>query len=122
MKLPDEKILEIAEREAERAGHFFNKYGLLVADEDREIDPQLLLNFARAILKEAGVQELERDAERYRWLRGQHEAQEEFSDTEGFTWHAPAANAFTVFKPDFAPVGCLPGELDETIDNAMNAK
>lgn len=29
------------------------------------------LAFARAILKEAGVEELERDAERYRWLCNQ---------------------------------------------------
>lgn len=56
---------------------------------------------------------LRADAERYRWLREQH---------EGSDGGDPLAEAFCVFCPDdhhgIAPVGCLTGELDSAIDAA----
>jgi hypothetical protein len=62
----------------------------------------------------------EKDARRYRWLRAQHEMHEEFEDDLGMTCRSPAEHAFTVFKPgrdvSLEPVGCVPGELDQTID------
>lgn len=56
----------------------------------------------------------EKDAERYRWLRSQHE-------------NGESACTFSVFAPDsdaedeatLYPVGCLPGELDTAIDTAL---
>lgn len=61
-----------------------------------------------------------RDAKRYQWLRAQHEMQDTFEDSEGFTVRSPAESAWTVFRPgqitSLEPVGCIPGELDEAID------
>jgi len=68
-----------------------------------------------------------RDAERYRWLRDQHEGHEDLSyDADDLPQPlTPTALAFTVFKPDrgsLEPVGCIPGELDKAIDAAMSAQ
>ena len=85
-------------------------------------------NFARAIESAVRAQcageiaELRKGAERYRWLRQQHEGREAGDlDAEGIPLPSePTAVAFTVFRPgrDFClePVGCWPGELDEAID------
>lgn len=58
-----------------------------------------------------------RDAERYRWLRSQHE-------------NGESACTFSVFAPDseveseatLYPVGCIPGELDAAIDAALRSR
>lgn len=117
MNLTDEMIEEIWERHPAVFGNVGISY-YFTSDN--------AIAFARAVLKEAGVEELEQDAERYRWLRSQHEAQENHSDTEGFSWTEPVACAFTVFCPTYdeclEPVGCFPGELDAAIDEAMKAK
>ena len=80
-------------------------YGLSGADADaiyeRSAKPQQAVEDAR-------------DAERYRWLRSQHE-------------NGESACTFAVFAPDSAveseatlyPVGCMPGELDAAIDAAI---
>jgi hypothetical protein len=75
----------------------------------------------------AEVEGMREDAERWRWLRQQHEGHDEFGalDAEGFPLPAePTACAFTVFMPDktgaesLVPVVCIPGELDDIIDAA----
>ena len=60
----------------------------------------------------AEVKALRKDAERYRWLREQHEGR---GDTD------PDALAFCVFNQDLAPVSCMRGHLDAAIDEAMEA-
>lgn len=66
------------------------------------------------------IRGLERDAERYRWLREQHEGH------EGDDILAPNAMTYCVFAPhveglrgnirSLEPIGCMPGELDAAID------
>lgn len=65
MKLTDENILELVEKEIEKDTIAYLQTEAVVY----QITNKELINFARAILKEAGAEELERDAERYRWLR-----------------------------------------------------
>ena len=65
-----------------------------------------------------------KDAERYRWLRGQHEGHEDMEfDADGLPMPIePTALAWTVFRPEnesLEPVGCIVGELDAAIDEAM---
>lgn len=68
-----------------------------------------------------------KDAERYRWLKKQHEGHEDLAyDADGLPIPMePTALAFTVFRPDetgtesLVPVGCIPGELDSAIDAAI---
>lgn len=76
----------------------------------------------------AALDEARRDAERYRWLRSQHEGLTDplQMDADGFPMpQEPTALAFTVFRPDpsgmesLVPVGCIPGELDAAIDAAL---
>nr|WP_023596477.1 hypothetical protein [Pandoraea pnomenusa] len=79
----------------------------------------------RATLSADGGED-KRDAEYWRFLREQHEGTESFEDAEGFTVTEPTARAFTVFKPGqgdyhLEPVGCMPGELEETIRAAIAA-
>lgn len=54
MKLTDKRILEL---EGEYSHGYF------------DFTPEALIAFAHAVLKEAGVEELERDVERYKALR-----------------------------------------------------
>lgn len=69
------------------------------------------------------------DALRYRWLRDQHEGQTGLQmDADGLPIPMePTPCAFTVFMPDpdgiesLIPVGCIPGELDDAIDAAIDA-
>ena len=67
------------------------------------------------------------DAQRYRWLRDQHQGQtEQAYDAEGFPLpQEPTAIACTVFKPGrdlcLEPISCTPGELDAHIDAAIAA-
>lgn len=74
---------------------------------------------------EAENAELRRDAERYRWLRSQHEGHTPLEvDAEGFPIpQEPTPIAFTVFEPgqdcSLEPVSCMVGTLDATIDAAM---
>ena len=80
---------------------------------------------ARAALSADGGED-KRDAEYWRFLREQHEGTESLEDAEGFTVTEPTARAFTVFKPGqgdyhLEPVGCMPGELEETIRAAIAA-
>ena len=71
--------------------------------------------------------EAEKDAKRYRWLRGQHEGIGPLNyDADGVMMPVePTEIAFTVFRPDpsgdesLSVVGCIPGELDAAIDEAM---
>jgi hypothetical protein len=76
-------------------------FAIILIDGIRYTPEQLAAELARA-------DAAERDAERYRWLREQHESD--------------AALSFTVFMPedcDLAPVGSMPGELDAAIDAAL---
>ena len=70
-----------------------------------------------------GMMSAMQDAKRYRWLRAQHEMQDMFEDSEGFTVRGPAESAWTVFRPgrtaSLEPVGCIPGELDKAIDTEI---
>jgi len=71
-------------------------------------------------------EDVKRDAERWRWLRDQHEGLEPLSyDAEGLPLPQEVrALAFTVFQPErgsLVPVGCIEGELDEAVDAAMAA-
>lgn len=67
--------------------------------------------------------ELQRDAERYRWLRDQHQGVATNVDAEWFEYTEPTEYAWTVFKPGvdlcLEPVSCIPGELDTAIDAAI---
>lgn len=71
--------------------------------------------------------EAEKDAKRYRWLREQHEGIGPLNyDADGVMMPVePTEIAFTVFRPDpsgdesLSVVGCIPGELDAAIDEAM---
>ncbi|ANC43005.1 hypothetical protein [Pandoraea pnomenusa] len=80
---------------------------------------------ARAALSADGGED-KQDAERWRFIREEHEGTESFDDAEGFTITEPTARAFTVFKPGrdvhLEPIGCMPGELDAAIDAAIAAK
>lgn len=66
MKLTDEKIFEVIES---LGAHYYSSE----TDQPnlRDVPAWQILDFASAILKEAGMEELERDAERYRWLCNQ---------------------------------------------------
>jgi hypothetical protein len=61
----------------------------------------------------AQVAALTVDAERWRWLRDEHEGRD-------------SGETFCVFEPDLGanclhPVGSMPGELDAAIDSARSA-
>jgi len=80
---------------------------------------------AKLAASEAARKKAEKDAERYRYIRSQHEAvlpQER--DAEGrFMPREINPIAITVFAPTedglLEPVSCIPGTLDETIDAAI---
>lgn len=101
MKLTDEKILAIA---------------MHVAPFCPCSDDEYLIAFARAILKEAGVEELERDAERYRWLRDDNAT--EFGEPWAITRFEPGDERNT----DGGTCSLTGKELDRAIDEAMKAK
>lgn len=71
----------------------------------------------------------ELDAAKWRWLREQHEGKNSLEfDADGLPLPiGPTALAFTVFMPDpsgcesLVPVGCLPGELDSIVEQALGA-
>lgn len=81
----------------------------------------------RAEKAEALAEQNRKDAERYQWLREQHEGKLPLEmDADGFPMpQEVAALAFTVFYPD--PTGdeslvVVPiGNLDETIDAAIDS-
>lgn len=88
----------------------------ILADRSRlQVDPQ---NSPNLSIKDSCLSEVSgkvdqdaRDAKRYRWLRSQHEGDE--------------ADSYCVFHDrdgGLDPVGSLPGELDEAIDAAIDAK
>ena len=66
---------------------------------------------ARAAL-EAAVEQLEKDAERYRWLRERYTA-------VNFDWEESGQQA-VIFTTDNFPIATI--SCDETIDAAMEAK
>lgn len=101
MNLTDEKILELA------IGGGIYDCICDPYDKNGDGDQQSsimhdLVRFARAILKEAGVEELERDAERYRWLR------------DGGVTHSA-----TLFVSDDEGYDLCDSVLDDAIDEAM---
>ena len=125
--MADRSVHYEAAFEAYLRGIWTQGYGCAKDEEGRYRDgnAQSLWECWRAALSADGGED-KRDAEYWRFLREQHEGTESFEDAEGFTVTEPTARAFTVFKPGqgdyhLEPVGCMPGELEETIRAAIAA-
>lgn len=95
MKLTDERILEL---EGEYSHGYF------------DFTPEALIAFARALLKEAGVEELERDKKRLEYLA--NSGAQVLCGSPGFFlyWHTSGRRSQIM------------GSIEEAIDEAMNAK
>lgn len=80
-----------------------------------------LIAFARAILKEAGVEEMERDAERLEWLGGTGAHLSWSRDGEMCNVWLPAEGEEDARPAEGYPQKCY-GTVREAIDGAMKAK